>query len=52
MKKLKLKNLKVLKLSADEKKVVKGGTRPPDNSGIPCNDMSSPYISWCNGCSN
>lgn len=49
MKKLTLKNLKVLKLSKEEKKVVKGGYIEWDTSG-PCNRTSGPYVSWCHGC--
>ncbi|WP_337965942.1 hypothetical protein [uncultured Flavobacterium sp.] len=46
MKKLKLKNLKVVKLTKDEKKIVKGGNCTTVSSEPP----SGPYISWCNGC--
>ncbi len=47
MKKLKLKNLKVVKLTGEEKKTVKGGGWPTSE---PCNMTSGPYVSWCHGC--
>ena len=46
MKKLELKNLKVVKLSNEEKKNVKGGIKW-ETSGI-CNIYSGPYVEWCN----
>lgn len=49
MKKLALKNLKVLKLSTEEKKVVKGGDVSQWDTSRPC-DASGPYVSWCHGC--
>lgn len=49
MKKLTLKNLKVLKLSNQEKKVIKGGYVPDWDTSKPC-DTSGPYVSWCHGC--
>lgn len=50
MKKLTLKNLKVLKLSTEEKKVVKGGYVPEWDTSVICNRTSGPYVSWCHGC--
>ncbi len=48
MKKLKLKNLKVVKLTKEEKKTVKGGGW---DTSAPCDSIiSGPYISWCHGC--
>ncbi|WP_337965937.1 hypothetical protein [uncultured Flavobacterium sp.] len=49
MKKLKLKNLKVVKLTSEEKKSVNGGYVQWDTSGQ-CNRTSGPYVSWCHGC--
>ncbi|MEO8239618.1 MAG: hypothetical protein ABI793_14755 [Flavobacterium sp.] len=45
MKKLSLQNVKVMKMTKEEKKAIAGGywtTSQPAPSG--------PYISWCNGC--
>jgi natural product precursor len=50
MKKLKLNNLKVVKLTSEEKKVVKGGYVPEWDTSHQCNATSGPYVSWCNGC--
>ncbi len=51
MKKLELKNLKVIKLTSIEKKNVKGGVidKIATQSSC-CYNMSGPYISWCNSC--
>ena len=46
MKKLELKNLKVIKLTIEEKKTVKGGIIPSMNENL----NTGPYISWCNNC--
>ncbi|MEB3380283.1 TIGR04149 family rSAM-modified RiPP [Flavobacterium psychrophilum] len=50
MKKLELKNLKVVKLSKEEKSNVKGGLAPAWETSQQCNCTSHPYVSWCNGC--
>lgn len=43
MKKLSLQNVKVMKMTKEEKKAITGGyTSEPAPSG--------PYISWCNNC--
>ena len=46
MKKLELKNLKVVKLTTEEKKTVVGGKIDWPTSGI-CNIYSGPYVAWC-----
>ncbi len=50
MKKLKLKNLKVITLTPEEKKTVNGGKIAPWDTSGQCNATSGPYISWCHGC--
>ncbi|WP_337965936.1 hypothetical protein [uncultured Flavobacterium sp.] len=50
MKKLKLKNLKVITLTSEEKKVVEGGKIQDLTTSHPCNETSGPYVSWCHGC--
>ncbi len=47
MKKLELKNLKVVKLSKVEKLNVNGGRL---RTSTPCNEQSGPYVSWCHSC--
>ncbi|MBW4359328.1 hypothetical protein [Flavobacterium taihuense] len=49
MKKLSLKNLKVVKISDQEKATITGGSGTWETSG-PCNTWSGPYVSWCNKC--
>ncbi len=47
MKKLALKNLKVVKLSKEEKSKITGGKEIDwPTSGI-CNIYSGPYVAWC-----
>ena len=46
MKKLELKNLKVIKLTNVEKKSIIGGIFPTTGG----NPDTGPYISWCNNC--
>ncbi|WP_337965945.1 hypothetical protein [uncultured Flavobacterium sp.] len=48
MKKLQLKNLKVVKLTKDEKKTIKGGDWP--TSAVCPGPGTGPYNSWCHGC--
>ncbi|WP_337965938.1 hypothetical protein [uncultured Flavobacterium sp.] len=50
MKKLKLKNLKVVKLDSEAKKAIKGGTQIEWDTSGQCNRTSGPYVSWCHGC--
>ena len=47
MKKLSLKNLKVMKMTKEEKKAITGGYVWPTST--PCNG-SGPFVSWCHGC--
>ncbi len=49
MKKLELKNLKVVKLSKEEKSKVNGGKMEPIvwNTSGQCNTWSGPYVAWC-----
>ncbi|WP_337965944.1 hypothetical protein [uncultured Flavobacterium sp.] len=47
MKKLKLKNLKVVQMTKEEKKTIAGGSWPTSGE---CNRTSGPYVSWCHGC--
>ena len=50
MKKLELKNLKVVKLTNDEKKNVVAGKQRPFVTSGDCNVNSGPYVSWCHSC--
>lgn len=50
MKKLQLKNVKVVKLSTEELSNVKGGIGYP-TSHI-CNYASASFVSWCHTCPN
>ncbi|MNR54879.1 hypothetical protein D3C85_1751500 [compost metagenome] len=50
MKKLSLKNLKVVKMSKEEKKTIKGGNEPVWDTSAQCNQTSGPYVSWCHSC--
>lgn len=52
MKKLSLKNLKVVKISDQEKSTITGGSGGTWTTSQPCNYGSGPYVSWCNGCPN
>lgn len=49
MKKLSLKNLKVVKMSNEEKKTINGGLINWDTSKQ-CNRDSGPFVSWCHSC--
>lgn len=50
MKKLSLKNLKVVKMSDQEKATITGGSGTwPTSQPDP---RTGPYISWCNSCPN
>jgi hypothetical protein len=48
MKKLSLKNLKVVKISDQEKATINGGSGATVSG--PCNAPTGYYISWCNSC--
>ena len=48
MKKLSLKNLKVMKMTKEEKRAITGGYDWQTTSH--CNNGSGPYVSWCHGC--
>jgi len=51
MKKLSLKNLKVVKMTTEEKKTIKGGKEAPIwDTSAQCNQTSGPYVSWCQSC--
>jgi hypothetical protein len=50
MKKLTLKNLKVVVLTPEEKKAIRGGDEPEWQTSSHCNTGSGPYVSWCHGC--
>lgn len=50
MKKLSLKNLKVVKISDQEKATISGGSGGTWPTTSACGCGSGPYISWCNGC--
>jgi hypothetical protein len=57
MKKLELKNLKVVKLTNEQKSAVKGGLVQQDialswETSKQCNEHSGPYLSWCHGCND
>lgn len=48
MKKLSLKNLKVMKMTKEEKQAITGGYWQTTSH---CNNGSGPYVSWCrSGC--
>jgi hypothetical protein len=49
MKKLSLKNLKVVKMSDQEKATITGGCANLTTSND-CNAYSGPYVSWCHSC--
>ena len=48
MKKLSLKNLKVVKISDKEKATITGGYWGSNTSYCGC--ASGPYVTWCNSC--
>ncbi|MDA6069338.1 MAG: hypothetical protein ABIP27_19795 [Flavobacterium circumlabens] len=48
MKKLSLKNMKVVKLTEQEKKSIKGGYAVNWETSEQCNRTSGPYVQWCN----
>lgn len=52
MKKLSLKNLKVVKMSNEEKKTIKGGLAQDsiNCTSESCNQLSNQFVSWCNHC--
>lgn len=50
MKKLSLKNLKVIKMTSEEKKAVKGGQQAVWDTSKQCNETSGPFVSWCHEC--
>lgn len=53
MKKLKLQNLKVIKMTPQEKKTIKGGTQKELvqwDTSKQCNEHSGPFVSWCHEC--
>ena len=50
MKKLSLKNLKVVKISNKEKATITGGYTDTWPTTSTCGCQSGPYVSWCNGC--
>jgi hypothetical protein len=52
MKKLSIKNLKVVKISDKEKYTITGGVVQADTSGpsVCCGAPTGPYVSWCNSC--
>ncbi|MCL9804960.1 hypothetical protein NAT51_05490 [Flavobacterium amniphilum] len=57
MKKLELKNLKVVKLTDEQKSKVQGGLEQAISKGCwstskQCNETSHPYVSWCSGCND
>lgn len=52
MKKLSLQNVKVMKMSKEEKKAITGGYDGGWPTSGECNRTSGPYVSWCHGCPN
>ena len=51
MKKLELKNLKVMKMSKEEKRNITGGkVMAKWDTSNECNLYSGPYVSWCHSC--
>ncbi|EKT3958246.1 hypothetical protein NO004_40001 [Flavobacterium psychrophilum] len=50
MKKLSLKNLKVVKMSNEEKKTINGGKAANWETSNQCNMTSFQFVSWCNSC--